>query len=116
MSGETILKKKDEDGETTISAKSVMIGRMPRKEGNSHKNAIIRFFDVNNPHKKGVFPQQTLEFESIEKVRLRHLNVSYYLEGNDIIINDLSEIRLVKEGPKLQVWGKQEEIEKRIEE
>ena len=54
--------------------------------------AVIKIFDVNNPHKTAELPVKTLEFRNIEKFRIRNLNVSYYLEGNDIIINDIEEL------------------------
>ena len=99
--------------EIKIATKSAMIGRLPRKEGDKFKTAVIRLFDVNNPHKTTEFPTKTYEFDNTEKMRIRRLNVSYYLEGNDTVINDLEEIFIQHEGNKLVVKGYQIEVEKR---
>lgn len=97
--------------------KSVMIGRLPRKKegdkADEYKTASIKLYTVNNPHKTTEFPIKELEFPNIEKIRIRHLNVSYYLEGNDIIINDLDEFKIVKKGSKLVVRGFQTDVEER---
>ena len=99
--------------EIKISAKSALIGRLPRKEGDKFKTAVIRLFDVNNPHKTTEFPTKTYEFDNTEKIRIRRLNVSYYLEGNDTVINDLEEIFIQHDGNKIVVKGYQIEVEKR---
>ncbi|MBT5021423.1 hypothetical protein HOK51_09730 [Candidatus Woesearchaeota archaeon] len=96
-----------------VQAKSMLIGRLPRKEGNDYKTVVIRFFEINNPHKTEEFPTKTLEFPDIEKVRIRRLNVSYYLEGNDIVVNDLDEAFVIKKTNKLIVQGYQKEVENR---
>ena len=61
----------------------------------------------NNGHLKGGFPEATLEYPNIEKVRVRRMNTSYYLEGNDIVVNDLEEVRIIKKGTLLVVRGYQ---------
>ena len=99
-----------------ISTKSALISRLPREEGRTFKTAAIRLYDVNNPHKTTEFPVKTYEFSDIEKVRIRRLNVSYYLEGNDIVINDLDEIFITHTGNKLVVRGYQKEVETRSKE
>ena len=48
-----------------------------------------------------------------EKIRIRRLNTSYYLEGNDIVINDLEELYITKEGNKIIIKGYQFEVESR---
>ena len=89
--------------------KSVMVGRKPRVGDNEFKTATIALFGKNNPHKCGEAPIQVLDFENIEKVRLKELrNVSYYLEGNDIVVNDLVEVDIVQEGLIITLTGKQE--------
>ena len=97
-------------------AKSVLISRNPHEHPDEFKTAVLRLFDVNNPHKKNVFPIKVYIFTNIEKVRIKRLNVSYYLEGNDIVVNDLKEISIRKEGTKLTLTGYQIEIEKRTKE
>ena len=96
-----------------LSTKSALVGRLPRKEGNKFKTAVIRLFDVNNPHKTTEFPTKTYEFSNIEKIRIRRLNTSYYLEGNDIVINDLEELYITKENSKIVIKGYQFELENR---
>ncbi|MBW2972392.1 hypothetical protein KY359_05125 [Candidatus Woesearchaeota archaeon] len=96
-----------------LSTKSVLIGRLPRREGDKFKTAVVRLYNVNNPHKTTEFPVKTYEFSDTEKVRIRRLNVSYYLEGNDIVINDLEELYILREDNKLIIKGYQIEVEKR---
>jgi hypothetical protein len=96
-----------------VHTKSVLIGRLPRRESDKFKSAVIRLYDVNNPHKTTEFPTKTFEFSDTEKVRLMRMNVSYYLEGNDIVINDLEEIYIIHEGNKLMIKGYQLEVERR---
>ena len=93
--------------------KSVLVGRLPRKEGDKFKTAVVRFYSVNNPHKTTEFPLKTYEFSDMEKVRIRRLNVSYYLEGNDIVINDLEEVYIKRKGNKLVLRGYQQSAENR---
>lgn len=98
-----------------IEGKSALIGRLPREEGCKFKTAVVRMFNVNNPHKTEEFPFKTFEFSDIEKIRVRRLNISYYLEGNDMVINDLEELYLTHEDNKLVIKGYQFEVEKREE-
>lgn len=89
--------------------KSVMIGRKPRIGDNEFKTATIALFSKNNPHKCGEAPIKVLDFENIEKIRLKELrNVSYYLEGNDIVVNDLVEVEIMHEDSIITLTGKQE--------
>lgn len=87
-------KNKEDIEEYKFNYTSAMISRKEREEGSDddYMIGVIRLFDVNNPHKTMSMPKKTLEFKNIEKFRIRNLNVSYYLEGNDIIMNDLIEI------------------------
>ena len=76
---------------------------------------IIKLFDVNNPHKTTSLPKKTLSYKNIEKIRLRNLSVSYYLEGNDIIINDLIElyVKVDENKHKITVRAYQKAVEER---
>lgn len=97
-------------------AKCAMLSRKPReKESDEFKTAIIALFDRNNPHKNGDTPLKVLEFPNMEKVRVRNLNVSFYLEGNDIVINDLKEITLEIDEKKRKIVfrAEQEQVEER---
>jgi hypothetical protein len=89
-------------------AKSVIISRKPGRDDDSLKSAFIGLFDENNPHLKAKAPIKVLEIPQVEKVRIRDLyNVSYYLMGNDIVINNLNEVCITKEGLIVTVTGKQ---------
>jgi len=88
--------------------KSIMIGRKPREKEGEFKTATIALFEENNPHKAGGVPTKVLDFPNTEKIRIRDLvNISYYLEGNDIVINDLEEVDIEVEGTLIYVRGKQ---------
>ncbi len=85
-----------------------MIGRKPRVGENEFKTALITMFAKNNPHKCAEVPTDTVEIENIEKVRIKDLvNISYYLEGNDMVINDLEEVSIEQDGSILTLRGKQ---------
>ena len=102
------------DKNITVKAKSVLISRQPKaSESDMHKTIILRFFDKNNPHKLGIFPNRTIIYTNTEKARLMGLNVSYYLEGNDIVINDLEELSISHEGSNIYIKGKQHPIDRR---
>ena len=93
----------------TFQAKSVVISRKPGDDEDGFKTAFIGLFKDNNPHLKGKAPFEVIEIKEIEKVRLRELrNVSYYLMGNDIVINNLKEVTIKKEENNIvTVTGKQ---------
>lgn len=95
--------------------KSVMLSRKPRRAEGEFKTAVIALHEVNNPHKTGNEPTKILEFPDMEKVRLRNLSVSYYLEGNDIVINDLSsvELEIDEENRKIVLRAEQKQVEAR---
>ncbi len=108
--------KDPKENKIHVSTKSILIGRFDRdKKSDDFKTAIIRLFEVNNPHKKNCFPTKIYKFTNIEKVRIRRLNVSYYLEGNDIVINDIEELYIIRENSKLTIKAHQFEVEKRTE-
>jgi len=93
----------------TYQAKSITISRKPGKDKEGLKTAFIGLFNDNNPHLSAKEPFEVLEIEEVEKVRIKHLeNISYYLMGNDLVINDLTEVKFVKEGNILTITGKQE--------
>jgi len=99
--------------ELQLKATCAILARKPAIDKNSFKTAIISLYKINNPHKSNVFPEVTYEFTNIEKVRIKGLNVSYYLEGNDIIINDLEELKIIREDTFLVLKGYQFEVERR---
>jgi hypothetical protein len=100
--------------EIQLKTTCAIISRKPAVDKNSFKTAVIGLYDVNNPHKQNKFPSVEYEFTNIEKVRIKGLNVSYYLEGNDLIVNDLEELMIIREGSFLVLKGYQFEIERRM--
>lgn len=95
--------------EKKFTAKSVVLSRKPGKDPDGLKSAFIGLFEENNPHLKGRAPFEVLEIHEVEKVRVRDLrNISYYLLGNDIVINNLEEVTISKEGHIVTLTGKQD--------
>lgn len=91
------------------NAKSVVISRKP---GADHPDglwsAFIGLFQENNPHLKGRAPFEVLDIKDTEKVRIRDLrNISFYLRGNDLVINNLESVTIQKENNIVTLTGKQ---------
>ena len=95
--------------ETKYKVKSVVISRKPGKNKEGLWSAFIGLFSENNPHLKGRATFKVVEIEETEKVRIRELkNVSFYLMGNDLVINNLSEVKIKDENNIVTLTGKQE--------
>ena len=92
----------------TYKVKSITISRKPGKNRDGFWTAFIGLFDENNPHLKAKAHKEVLEFKEVEKVRLWELrNVSYYLAGNDLVINNMTEVNFNKQDNILTITGKQ---------
>jgi len=91
--------------ETTYSVKCLMIGRKPRVDDNQFKTLSFGFYDVNDPHKEGAFPTKSVDIPNIEQLSIEGLNVSYYLEGNDILINNLQSVIITVDGSTVVLRG-----------
>lgn len=92
----------------TFKAKSITVSRKPGKDKDTFKSAFIGLFNDNNPHLKAKVPFEVLELKEVEKVRFHDLrNISFYLLGNDIIINNLEEISIKQDGNIVTLMGKQ---------
>ncbi len=90
-------------------AKSVTISRKPAEKKDGTWSAFIGLFDENNPHLKAKAPIKVVEMKGIDKVRIRDLrNISYYLTGNDIVINNLVELNIDVKDSIMTLTGKQE--------
>ena len=83
--------------------KSILVARFPRKGENEFKTALIKLFDVNNPHMTKELPIESFEYENIEKIIIKNKETNYFLEGNDLVINDLEEIDIDKEGTVITI-------------
>lgn len=93
---------------TKYKTKSVVVSRKPSHKDEEVWHAFIGFFDENNPHLKGKVPREVVEIPKVEKIRIRELrNVSYYLMGNDIVINNLEELTIEQEDGVVTLTGKQ---------
>lgn len=92
----------------TYTVKSVVVSRKPGKNKDGLWSAFIGLFNDNNPHLKAKVPIKVIEIKDVEKVRIRELrNVSYYLMGNDIVINNLAEISIDTTDKIVTLTGKQ---------
>jgi hypothetical protein len=93
----------------TYKIKSLTISRKPGKDKDGFWTAFMGLFDSNNPHLEAKTPIKVLEIKNVEKVRIHDLrNVSYYLMGNDMVINDLTELSVDYKDNILTLTGKQD--------
>ena len=93
----------------TYKVKSVVISRKPGKNKDGFWTAFIGLFNENNPHLKAKAPIEVMEVKDVEKVRIRELrNVSYYLMGNDIVINNLLVLNIDIDKHIVTLTGKQD--------
>lgn len=93
----------------TYRVKSVTISRKPGKSKDGFWSAFIGLFNENNPHLKAKTPFEVLDIKEVEKIRIRDLrNISYYLMGNDIIINNLVTLNVETTGNVVTLTGEQE--------
>lgn len=93
----------------TFQAKSVIISRKPIHDQEESWSAFIGLFQENNPHLKGKEPFKILEIKNIEKVRIKELrNISFYLQGNDVVINNLKTVQISSKEGIVTLTGVQE--------
>jgi hypothetical protein len=82
--------------------KSVVIGR--KKAGEDKYNCIINLFESNNPHLNNEIPKDCLEYENINHIIFTETKIlEYFLLGNDIVINNLSSIKIEQKDNKLTI-------------
>ena len=94
---------------TSHKAKSVIVSRKPNKKDRDLWSVMIALFKENNPHLKGREPFQVLEFKNVEKTRVKELrNISFYLAGNDLVINNLVKVNVGVEKGIVTLTGRQE--------
>jgi len=97
--------------EKTYKVKSVVISRKPGKDKDEDGlwTAFIGLFNENNPHLKAKAPVEVIDILEVEKVRIKELrNISYYLMGNDIVINNLEKLVISKKDNIVTLTGKQD--------
>ncbi len=92
----------------SFKAKSVIVSRKPNKDKEELWSVLIALFKENNPHLKGREPFKVLEYKDVEKTRIRELkNISFYLAGNDLVINNLVNASVNVEKGIVTLTGKQ---------
>ena len=79
-------------------AKSAIIGRMPRVGNNEFKTLFVKIFAITKPQMTGAFTEEELHFENCEKVVFDKCMPVYYLEGNDLILDDIDELEIIENG------------------
>ncbi|MFW5746545.1 MAG: hypothetical protein ACOCWQ_03265 [Nanoarchaeota archaeon] len=78
--------------------KGAVVGRMPRVNNNEYKTLFIKIFQESEPLTTDGFPKEELVFENIEKAVFKNCTPQYYLEGNDLVFDDISQIDVEIEG------------------
>ena len=81
-----------EESVITENAKSVIIGR--KKVEDDLYNVMITLFDANNPHLLTEMPKKTFDYECNAVNFLTPIKFKFLTHGNDIVINDISEISI----------------------
>lgn len=93
----------------TFKAKSVIVSRKPVKDSEELWSVLVALFKENNPHLKGREPFKVLEFKDVEKTRIKELrNISFYLAGNDLVVNNLVSVDVGMGKGIVTLTGKQE--------
>jgi hypothetical protein len=75
-------------------AKSVVFGRKPRQNPDEFKTAFFKLYGATAPLETEEFPLHELDFPNTEKVIVVSPNISYYLEGNDLVFDAISEVTI----------------------
>lgn len=92
--------------------KSIIIGRMKRSDkakerDDMYRPCFIALYDFNDPHLKAESPKQILEFKKIDNVNITNFKVKYLLAGNDLVVNNLQYIEVVRKKNQVILNGKQ---------
>lgn len=96
---------------TKYEAKSVIVGRMKRKDKEVDLYpCFVSLFDVNDAHRVGEVPKEILNFEDVFRLDINLCPIKYMLPGNDIVINDLEYVEIGekddKDGKIITITGK----------
>jgi len=90
---------------TKYEAKSVVFGRMPRKEGDEFKTAFFKIYEESDPLTEEVitgFPKHEVIINNIEKIEM-NTPPEYYLEGNDLVYKNIKSIEIEKIDNNLKI-------------
>jgi len=82
--------------------KSIIVGRKPRVDGNEFKTAFVKIYEKPNPLTAEDFPPKELDFPNVEKV-VFNTYIEYYLEGNDIVLDNLESVDIAVEGTTMKI-------------
>ncbi|MBN2421393.1 hypothetical protein JXB27_03895 [Candidatus Woesearchaeota archaeon] len=90
-------------------AKSLILGRTGKRDEQGRGPVFVRLFGVNDPHKTTEAPLNFLDFEKVQKIVLKGMDVNYLIGGSDIYANDLEEVDITEEKDKnnIIIVGKQ---------
>lgn len=77
-----------------FKTKSIIVARKNRENESEGRPCFISMFDENDPHAKNISPKQILDFDNIQKIILKGFEVNYLLEGNDLVINNLTDVEI----------------------
>jgi len=90
-------------------AKSLILGRTGKRDELGRGPVFVRLFDVNDPHKTTEAPSKFLDFEHVQKIVLKGMDLNYLIGGSDLFANDLTEVEITEEKSKnnLTIVGKQ---------
>ena len=83
-------------------AKSVVFGRKPREEGSEFKTAFFKVYSQIKPL-EGAFPEQEIDFKNIEKIEIRGEDLDYFLEGNDLVLDNINAINIDQTSNTLKI-------------
>ena len=90
-----------------FETRCVIVSRKPREGDNEFKTVSLALFDENDAHKLGIPPKKSIDFPNIETAHIVGLNVSYYSEGNDLLINNLISLSIEEQSESLIIAGNQ---------
>lgn len=83
--------------------KSIIVGRMPRVNGNEFKTLFIKMFSCDSAISCDDFPDQEISIENVEKVVFVDCIPEYYLEGNDLCFDNISEVSWEQKGTTVEI-------------
>ena len=86
-----------------FKAKSVVIGRKPRNPGDQFKTAFVKIYLCSDPLNSKDFPEKEIEIPNTKRVVLHKSPVNYFLEGNDLVYDNIKKVTIDIEDTVVQV-------------